>query len=187
MLQQIRAALCLGVIAVSAPVTAEVKIQEVTSPAGAVFWLVEEPSIPIVAVEMSFQGGSAADPVDRLGVSRFAMGLMDEGAGDLDALAFAAREDEISARMGFSSGTDSVTVGARFLVETLDESIGLLALAMSQPRFDPEPVERLRAQIISGIEQSTKRPSTVAWRTWFGSSLWPPKSRHGRDHCRRDG
>ncbi len=149
------------------PVRAEVEIKEVTSEGGINAWLVEEPSIPIVAIEMSFRGGSSLDPEGKEGVARFAMGLMDEGAGDLDALAFANREDELSARIGFSASQDAVSVGARFLAETLDESAELLALAISSPRFDPEPTERLRAQTVSGIVQSTQQPASVAWRTWF--------------------
>jgi len=39
------------------PAQAEVKIQEVISPGGVTAWLVEEPSIPFMALELRFRGG----------------------------------------------------------------------------------------------------------------------------------
>ena len=82
-------ALCLT-LCLAGAARAEVVIQQLTSPGGASYWLVEEPSIPIVAVEMDFRGGSRLDPEDRIGVSRFAMALMDEGAGGMDAVVMSA-------------------------------------------------------------------------------------------------
>ena len=40
---------------------AEIAIQEVTSPGGFSAWLVQEPSIPFVALEIRFKGGASLD------------------------------------------------------------------------------------------------------------------------------
>ncbi len=150
---------------------AEVEIQDITSPGGTTFWLVEEPSIPIVAIEIGFDGGNRLLATDNPGLASFAMSLMNEGSGDLDAVAFANKSDDLSARIGFGSGRDSAEVSARFLVETLDDGIDLMALAMGQPRFDPEPVERVRGQIQSSIAQSQTDPSDIAGREWFARAF----------------
>jgi zinc protease len=175
------AAVALGLtlaLALPGPASAAVDIQEVTSPNGQVFWLVEEPAIPIVSIEIGFSGGARLDPADKTGLTNFTMALMNEGSGDLDAVAFANKADDLSARFGFSGGRDSAEVSGAFLVETLDDGIDLLALAMGSPRFDAEPVARVRGQILSGIAQSETDPDAVAGKAWAARAF--PDHPYGR-------
>ncbi len=72
------------------PAWANIEIQQVTSPGGVEAWLVEDGSIPFVALEFWFVGGSALDPADRRGATYLMTGLLEEGAGDMDAQGFAA-------------------------------------------------------------------------------------------------
>jgi zinc protease len=164
------AALSLG-IGFALPAAADVEIQQLTSPGGQDFWLVEEHAIPIVSLEMGFRGGSRLDPEDKAGLANFTMALMNEGAGDLDSVAFANRADDISARLGFDAGRDSANVSGQFLRETLNEGVELLALALAAPRFDPGPVTRVRGQILSGIAQSENDPGEVASKEWFAQAF----------------
>ncbi len=171
------AALAIG-LALPGVAAADVDIQALTSPGGQTYWLVEEPSIPIVSIEIGFTGGARLDPVDKTGLTNFTIALMNEGSGDLDAVAFANRADDISARFGFSGGRDAVEISARFLVETLDDATDLLALAMGQPRFDEEPVTRVRRQILSGIAQSKTDPNDIAGKAWNAQAF--PDHPYGR-------
>ena len=172
------AVVCLGLAL--RPYAHAVDVQIQTSPGGQEFWLVEEPTIPIVAIEMGFEAGAWLDPEGREGLSSLTMSMMDEGAGDLDAVAFSERADEISARFGFSAGRDGVSVSARFLIETLDESVDLLSLAMTSPRFDAEPLVRVRGQVLSGIAQGLTDPDTIASRAWFARAF--PDHPYGRPY-----
>jgi zinc protease len=117
-------------------------------------------------------------------------GLIEEGAGELDAVGFSKARDDVSARFGFSAGRDSVDVSARMLVETLEDvsarmlvetlepSIALLATALASPRFDPEPLERVRAQVISMIAESGTKPNSVAAEAWYAGTF--PDHPYGR-------
>ena len=167
-----------GLALVAAAPAQAVEIQGLRSPGGAVFWLVEEPSIPIVALEISFAGGARLDPEGRAGLANLMAALIDEGAGDLDAVGFSKARDEVSARFGFSAGRDSMKVSARMLVETLEPSVALLAVALASPRFDPEPVERVRAQILSAIAESGTEPGAVAAKAWYAGAF--PNHPYGR-------
>ena len=129
MMLNLRVGLAGLALLAAAPAQA-LEIQDLTSPGGVEFWLVEEPSIPIVALEISFSGGARLDPGDRAGLANLMAGLIEEGAGDLDAVGFSKARDDVSARFGFSAGRDSVDVSARMLVETLEPSIALLATAL---------------------------------------------------------
>lgn len=176
-----RLAVCaLVLLAVSAPTKAdaEVDIEEHTSPGGQVFWLVQEHSIPIVSIEIGFPNGAWGEPVGKEGLTRFAISMLGEGAGDMDAIAYEQYADDISARIGFGAGRDGSSASARFLVETLDESVDLFALAMTEPRFDEEPIERTRRQILSSIESSKTNPSSLAGRAWFDRAF--PGHPYGR-------
>jgi zinc protease len=146
--------------------SAATKVQEVVSPGGIRAWLVEEHSIPMIAIELEFTGGVETDPVDRVGVSNFLGAMLDEGAGDLDATAFRNRADDLSLRMGAEAGRTSFSVSARMLLENRDESLELLRLALSAPRFDPEPLARVRSQILSGIRSDATDPQSIATKRW---------------------
>src|SRR5690606_3864822 len=60
-------ALVLLVLPALAPARAAVKIQEVTSDGGVTAWLVEDYTVPIVAVRFAFTGGSVQDPAGKEG------------------------------------------------------------------------------------------------------------------------
>ena len=157
-------------LAVALPARA-LEVAAVTSPGGVDFWLVTEPAIPIVAVEIEFEGGARLDPQDRPGLANMVAGLIDEGAGEMDAVAFARARDRLSARVSVSAGRDRVSVTARMLSETVDESAALLATALTEPRFDPEPVARVRGQILSSIAEAETDPGTRARRAWYARAF----------------
>jgi len=139
-----------------------VEIQRVVSPLGIEAWLVEENTVPLIAMSFAFDGGGAQDPVDRPGVANMLSGLLDEGAGDLDSKAFQAALDEFSIVLSFNAGRDSFGGSLKTLVENKDEAARLLKLALTEPRFDAEPVERIRAQIVAGITSEENDPGSVA-------------------------
>ena len=139
-----------------------VDIQRVVSPLGIEAWLVEEDTVPLIAMSFAFDGGGAQDPVDRPGVANMLSGLLDEGAGDLDSKAFQAALDEFSIVLSFNAGRDSFSGSLKTLVENRDEAARLLKLALTEPRFDAEPVERIRAQIVAGITREERDPDSVA-------------------------
>ena len=178
MMTSLKAALP-AVLLLAPTAEAEIRIQEITSPGGHTFWLVEEHSIPIVAVEMGFRGGSRTDPAEKQGLANFTFGLMNEGAGDLDAAAWTERADELSAYFGFDSRADHVTVSARFLSENLEESGDFMALTLAEPRFDAEPIERVRRQILSNLAQSETDPGDIARERWWARAF--PDHPYGRD------
>lgn len=179
MIARIAAAGALAVgLAGWASTAAAVEIRELTSPGGTEFWLVTEPAIPIVAVEIAFEGGARLDPEAAPGLSRMVAGLMDEGAGEMDAVAFAEAKDLISARFGFSAGRDKIDVSARTLSENAMETAALLGTALAEPRFDAEAVERIRGQILSGIAERETDPQAQAGLAWNARAF--PDHPYGR-------
>ena len=152
----------LALPAFSLPASAELPVQEVKSPGGITAWLVEDHSIPFTALEIWIKGGTSLDPADQRGVVNMMTGLIEEGAGDLDAQGFATARDALAASFGFSASTDGISISAQFLTENRDEAIDLLHLALTKPRFDADAVERVRGQILANIRSDLKDPGTLA-------------------------
>ena len=141
---------------------ASVDIQAVESPMGIKAWLVEDHTIPFVAIEILFRGGTGIEPADKQGGTYLMTGLLEEGAGEFDAAEFQKRQERLAASFGFDSSKEAVSISARFLTENKDESIELLRIALQEPRFDEEPLERVRAQVLAIIADQSKDPDDIA-------------------------
>lgn len=147
------------------------RIKRVVSPGGIEAWLVEEHAIPMITVEIGFAGGALLEPENKEGVASFVASTMDEGAGPYDSRAYATKLDELSSRISFDSSRDSFYVGARMLTENADETFDLLRTVLTEPRFDSEPVERVRNQIIVGLKRAAKDPDSLASRNWYARMM----------------
>ena len=138
------------------------KIQEITSKSGLKAWLVEEHSVPLMALRFAFDGGNTQDPAGKEGLANFITGMMDEGAGDLDANKFQARVEEIAMRMSFEDGKDNLYGSFETLTENRTAAVALLTLALNKPRFDADAVDRVRGQLMAGLVYAARNPETVA-------------------------
>lgn len=155
-------------------------IHEVTSPGGIKAWLVEEHAIPLMAMNYSFKGGTERDPAGKEGVSEFLTGMMDEGAGDLASAEFQKKRNELAFRMRFDAGSDFFEGGFQTLTKNRDASTDLLKLAITAPRFDAEPLERVRQQFLLNVKEQEQDPSSIGWQAWMEEIL------PGDPYSRRD-
>ncbi|CDX21052.1 Uncharacterized zinc protease-like protein y4wB [Mesorhizobium sp. ORS 3324] len=146
---------------------AEMNFQEVKSKKGVTAWLVEDHSIPLIALRFVFDSGSAQDPAGKEGLVNLMTGLFDEGAGDLDSDAFQQKLDDAGAEMSFQAACDGTYGSMRMLSEEKDLAFELLQLAVNSPRFDQAPIDRIRSQILSGILANERDPNTVAQQRWL--------------------
>lgn len=170
-LLRLRPSLCgLAAIALLALLPAPVhaiEVQEVTSPGGIKAWLVEDRSIPLISLSLAFRGGSVLDPAGREGTARLVSGLLDEGAGDLDSRAFQQRLNDLAIDWRFEAGIEEFTGSIRTLTEYRDQAFDLLRLGLTQPRFDADPVERIRGQLLSLLAGDAADPASIADRAWW--------------------
>lgn len=148
---------------------AAMNIQEVKSEKGITAWLVEDHTVPIVAIRFVFDGGTAQDPAGKEGLANLMTGLFDEGAGDLDSDAFQVKLDDAGAEMSFDAQRDGTYGSMRMLSEGKDAAFDLLMLAVNRPRFDQAPLDRVRAQVLSGIIANERDPNAIAQRKWLSA------------------
>lgn len=153
-------------IVLAMPAWAGLDVQMVTSPGGIKAWLVEERSIPFIAVEIGFKGGTSQDLPDKRGATYMMSGLLEEGAGNMDAAGFSKAQEALAAEFKFDAHGDALSISARFLTETRDDAIDLLRKAIVEPRFDQAALDRVRGQIISIIAGDQKDPDEIAGDTF---------------------
>jgi len=164
-------AMALAWLAAAAQPAAATKIERVVSPGGIEAWLVREPALPLVAINFAFLGGANQDPADKPGVGHMAASLLDNGAGELDAKAFQEQVEDNAVQLSFSVGRDYVYGSIRMLRERQEQSVNLLQLALNQPRFDADEVERTRAQILASLRRETTEPNSIASKTWWKTAF----------------
>ena len=153
------------------PASAASKIEEIVSPGGIKAWLVRDKTVPMLALDYAFTGGANADPAGRPGVANMAAALLDEGAGDLAARAFQELMEEKAIQLGFTAGRDQFRGSLRSLSINLDEAVNLLRLALTAPRFDAEPVERIRDQLQAQLTRNSTNPNDIANRRWWAAAF----------------
>jgi zinc protease len=157
-----------------------IEIKEVTSPGGIKAWLVESKSIPLIAMDFSFEGGSTSDPVGKEGTAHFITGMMDEGAGDLDSAAFQALRDELAVRISFNSGMDQFEGSLQTLSKNRVQAFDLLRNVLTAPHFETQAMERVRQQFLLSARNDEQDPETIASRAWmklaFGDQLYARQS-----------
>ncbi|MGZ3409094.1 MAG: M16 family metallopeptidase [Xanthobacteraceae bacterium] len=156
---------------VTSSAQAATSIERVISPGGIEVWLVHEPSLPLVAIDFSFSGGSSQAPPEKAGLASMVADLLDEGAGDLDSRAFHEKVENYAISLGFSASRDNFSGSLRTLAEHQDVAFDLLRLSLTSPRFDSDVVERIRSQKISGLRRATMSPNELANRRWWETAF----------------
>jgi zinc protease len=172
------AALIAATFAFATLAKAEIEIEEIQTPGGLSAWLVHEPSIPIIAIELSFRGGASLDAPGKEGAAYLMAGLLEEGAGPYSDQEFLKETERLAARFGYSARRDEVSISAQMLSENRDESIELLRHALLSPRFATDAVERVRGQVISSLRSDKTDPGTIARDTFRTMSF--PDHAYGR-------
>jgi zinc protease len=142
-------------------------IERVAGISGVEAWLVEDHSIPIVTISFDFPGGAALDPAGKEGTAAMAAALFDEGAGDYDSTAYHRRLGELAGELEFAAGHDQLSGSLRMLKQNLTETADLLRVALAEPRFADDAVERIRAATVAMLARRARNPRSLAGRLWM--------------------
>jgi zinc protease len=126
--------------------------------------VVNRPSIPVIDMNLIFDAGYAGDRPDLTGEASITMSMLDEGAGDNDALEISEQLALLGAELSAGAGLDTASVGLSALTENLDPSLDLFADVVLRPTFPEAELERMRSQYLAAIQQEKSRPLSMALR-----------------------
>lgn len=139
-------------------------VQVVTSPGGVTAWLVSESHVPIIAMEMAWRGGATNEPRGREGAGWVMAYMMNEGAGKFDTTEYGARMQDLNMSFACGVAIDWTSCSLTTLKETADESFDMVRMALAEPRFDREPIERAKRELSVSLKQEDANPRTLASR-----------------------
>lgn len=139
-----------------------VEIKEITSPGGIKALLVEDYTVPLIAVSYQFRGGSTQDLPGKEGTAQLLTNTLDEGAGDILSQDFLRKLEDNGMSYSFRTGLDSFSGGIKVLRSDRAESFELLRLMLNEPRFDVDPVERMKASRLRGLRAAETNPQSIA-------------------------
>lgn len=158
------------------PTHAAAKIQEIKTPGGLTAWLMESRNLPMLSVEVNFRAGAAFEPAGKEGLAQFTASLFDEGAGPYNATEFKEELEAIGARFGGSADTLDIGVHLTTLTQHQDRAFELMGLAVREPQFADEAIERIRSQLEAGLKRMAEDPGATAGRllrpTLFKNQPW---------------
>src|SRR6185437_4651298 len=147
------------------------QIDRVVSPAGIEFWLVQEPTVPLIAMDFTFLGGTTQDPDDKPGVASLVAGTIDEGSGSLSSGAFHQALESKAIELSFSATRDYFSGQLRTLVENKDTAFELMRTSINAPRFDPVDLERIRGEIYAILRRESTNPNEIASDHWWATAF----------------
>jgi len=153
-------------------------VQRVTASCGVEAWLVEEHSLPLLALDFAFDGGANRDPANAAGSANLISGLLDEGAGDLDSEAFQGKMADHAISLSFDARRDDFHGQVQTLSRHRDTAFELLGLALNAPRFDADAVSRVKAQVIASLQRQAQNPDTLCRNALFATAF--PGHAYGR-------
>ena len=121
-----------------------------------------EDSLPLVSFRLVSRGGAALDPAGKAGLGAITYAMLQEGAGDLDFLAFSDRVADLGANFGASSGRDQGGVAVSGLARHAEAMLDLLAAAALRPKMSPNAFKRRQAQTLASLQRRRGSPHGLA-------------------------
>jgi predicted Zn-dependent peptidase len=118
---------------------------------GATIILVEKRDVPLIGMQAVIRGGAVSDPEGQAGLSSLLAGLLEKGAGERDATAFAEAVDSVGGSLSANANLESITISGEFLARDADLMIELLASMLREPRLERAELTKLRDRRINLI------------------------------------
>src|SRR5882672_4992105 len=173
---KVRACACGFAIAIAAMLAWQssaraADIQQIRSPGGISAWLVEEKSLPIIAIRFAFDGGSTQEPVGKEGTAGLLAAMLDQGAGAMSGAAYQKLVEQLAVRLAFDSDRDTFFGNFETLTKNLAKATELLRLAVTKPLLDPAILERTRAQLLARAGFEAGDNNKLANAQWMAQSF----------------
>lgn len=117
---------------------------------------------PSVVATGYFGAGSLMDPDDKLGLAEYTSYALMRGTATRTFDKIYNELESVGASLGFSSGVHTSGFNGRSLAEDLPLLLDLLAEALIAPSFPKAEMEKLRAQLLTGLAIRAQDTSDMA-------------------------
>ncbi len=146
---------------------------------GVVVLMRENHASPSVVIDGSLHMGAVDTPAAKAGLARFTASALLRGAGRRSFAQIFEEIESVGASLSFSAGQHVTEFGGHCLAEDVDLLLDILRDALCAPTFPAEQVEKLRGQIITGLQVRAHDTRYVAGRE-FGKLAYPTEHPYSR-------
>ncbi len=152
-------------VPVPAPSTATVSLPDpemFTLENGLSVWLLHSDHVPLVAASLVIRVGSSSDPQGKDGLLSLALDMMDEGAGDRNALDLADEIEFLGASLDISAGKDYSSIDLQVLKRNFRPAFDIFSDVLLRPAFSEKEWERVKRLSLNSLRQRGEQPTSVA-------------------------
>jgi len=135
-------------------------------PNGIVILCRHNPASPSVVLSGYFQAGSLFEQEDKLGLANFTASALLRGTRKRDFQSIFNELESCGASLSFHAGVHTSGFGGRALAEDLPLLLDIMSDALRFPTFPPEYVEKLRAQLLTGLAIRAQDTADMACLTF---------------------
>ncbi len=135
---------------------------------GLVILVRENHSSPSVVVSGYLRGGALHETPAQAGLASFVAAMLRRGTATRTFAEINETLEGVGASIGVGSGRHITDFGGKSLTEDLDLMLEVLADVLRQPVFPEEHIEKVRGQILTGLQErdnDTRSMASLAFRT----------------------
>ncbi|CAN5514694.1 hypothetical protein BH24GEM3_BH24GEM3_19030 [soil metagenome] len=141
--------------------------RETTLPNGLRMIVVEKRDLPVANVNLYVRSGTAADPVEKIGLAGMTAELLTKGTPTRNARQISETIEGVGGDLSASSGLDFTTVTATTLADQLPLAFELVSDVAIRPNFPNEELEIARRRALSALQVAMSQPGEIAQRRFI--------------------
>ncbi|HEC53546.1 hypothetical protein LCGC14_0200220 [marine sediment metagenome] len=148
-------------------------LQHWTTSQGTKVYYMQADELPMLDVQLLFAAGASRDG-DKPGLAMLTNALLNEGTERLSADDIASGFERLGAQFSNSAYRDMGLITLRSLTasDKLEPALALFAQILAEPAFPAKAVERVREQMLAGLQYRLQSPGAQASEA-FWSALYP--------------
>ena len=159
----------LAILVFAMSANATVKIQQWQTSSGSEVYFVENHDLPILDLSVNFSAGSAYDTVEKSGLAGVTKYMMTLGAAGMTDEVIANKMADIGAILGGDFDADRAGFKLRTLSSAREQTLALdvFTQILQKPDFPEAVLNREKARIISGLEESATQPESISSKAFM--------------------
>jgi len=139
-------------------------VKPFTLKSGIKVFLVEQHDLPLVSIDLNFEGGAATDPEGKEGLAGVCMAMLTEGTSKLDKIQYSEALADIASSVSSYAGDDTQGLTLASLTKHYATTFELFVQTLRDPGFRAADFERLVKRRIESVRQSKGTPQSIAGR-----------------------
>lgn len=123
---------------------------------------IEHWELPLIQFSLVFDGGLAADDINKVGVANLITDLMTEGTANKTPEELEEEIKLLGANIRMSTGNEDITIYGSTLARNFDKTIDLVKEMLLEPRWDEEQFNLKKTKTINELKQRMASPNFIA-------------------------